>query len=276
VTTEFVTCLPSLYYMIHIFRNAWSQRRARQAGTRWTTRRARSCTTTSHLPRWHLQELPQRTTRPTWPSWPTWSRSTQPHHSQINSFAYSLIFRERRDPQETPARTPPPVATDSPAHPAQLDSPVPQARLERKDHLARTDPPEPRERTAHPDQPAQPDPRASADPMAPPETVEHQEDLDQLDQQAQPATTDHPATPDSPAHPAHLERMQSTALALAALSSTRSRRPKGHQSPPDLATTQLSLSTIDTLPLCMLITMVLFNSKFAIVSFVRQSPVLLE
>lgn len=173
----------------------------------------------------------------------------------------------RRDPQDPQDTTPPPVATDSPAHPAQLASPERLVPLVPMAHLARTDLREPREPTAHLDQPVQLDPRASADPMGPPETVELQEDLDPLDHPAQAATQDPPAKLVSLAHLAHLARTQSTAPAHAAHSSTRSRRTK--QSPADLVTTQLSLSTVDTLPLCMLITMVLANSKFASVSFVK-------
>lgn len=175
----------------------------------------------------------------------------------------------RRDPQEPPDTMPPPVAMDSPAHPAQLESLEPLARLERLAHLARTDPKEAREHPAQLDQPAQLDPRARRDPMAPPATVELQEDLDPLDQPAQLATQDPLAKLVNLAHLAHLERTQSTAPALAAHSSTRSRNRKGHQSSHDLVTAQLSLSTVDTLPFCMLITMVLVNSKFAIVSFVK-------
>jgi len=249
--------------------------------------------TDAHLDHLEPLELPETTANPAsrdpldHPASPELHRHQSPsplaparpaptdHPAHLAQLAH-LEALARRDPQDPKDTTPPPVATESPVHPAQLASPVPVENLAKLAHLARTDLLEPREPPVQMDQPDQLDPRASADPMAPPATVELQEDLDPLDQPAPMATPDPLAQPVSPDHLAHLERTQSTAPALAARSSTRSRRSKEHQSPTDLARTQLSLSTVDTLPLCMLITMVLVNSKFAIVSFVKLSPVHLE
>jgi len=171
------------------------------------------------------------------------------------------------DQLATPARKANPVATEKPDHPVQLDSLAPLAKMERPvllekmdllaprdrmDHLARPDPLDQRERTAQ---------------MVHQATAVHPADLDLLESPDRKEAPDHPVKPANLALRDHPATTPSTARARAARSSTRSRRPKRHQ--PSLSshhetTTEFSFSTDNTLTLCIVITMVLVNSKSAI------------